>query len=406
MLPGSCPPLVEPSKVGGAQLTLPWAALNMSSTFSGGMGDPSLTTFSPAECLVGGIFIGISVVARAFALGTVTGISGIFGSTVRFESLEKAFFSIGVFLSGVALFWGSPAPFLRVPDDLPVYRPIVAAILVAVGTHYGNGCTRCSARVSCNLICASRCCASDADCGAVATAYAGSRGSAPAHSLQFQYSCAYVAESDVPFVQLPHSLGRLVFSSLLCRNRRETSACLTSRTLRLLPRLQAPLHLSSPAAPAAGDTSFCAVQLPLHLMCNTSFFPSVLLAILYFLKRSDTSAAETAPAASPDYVPASGAAQAAVAPIPREKQLLLFALETVSGFLFGSGLVVAGMVNPAKVRTCTHVSNVINSFRRSLHSCPLFLACMCWHSCLQSQMANWASHPAAGSIPLAVCRSL
>ena len=27
--------------------------------FSGGMGDPSLTTFSPAECLVGGIFIGL-----------------------------------------------------------------------------------------------------------------------------------------------------------------------------------------------------------------------------------------------------------------------------------------------------------------------------------------------------------
>jgi hypothetical protein len=134
----------------------------MSSTFSGGMGDPSLTTFSPAECLVGGIFIGISVVARAFALGTVTGISGIFGSTIRFESLEKAFFSVGVFLSGVALFWGSPAPFLRVPDNLPVYRPIVAAILVAIGTHYGNGCTRCSARVSCNLIFASRGCASDA----------------------------------------------------------------------------------------------------------------------------------------------------------------------------------------------------------------------------------------------------
>jgi hypothetical protein len=114
----------------------------MSSAFSGGLGDPSLTVFSPAECLVGGIFIGLSVVARAFALGTVTGISGIFGASVRFESFEKAAFSIGLFLSGVALFWGSHAPFLRVPDNLPVYRPIVAAILVAVGTHFGNGCTR------------------------------------------------------------------------------------------------------------------------------------------------------------------------------------------------------------------------------------------------------------------------
>jgi hypothetical protein len=119
----------------------------MASAFSGSMGDPSLTTFSPAECLVGGVFIGISVVARAFALGTVTGISGIFGASVRLESLEKVAFSIGTFLSGVALFWGSPAPFLRVPSELPVYRPVVAAILVALGTHFGNGCTR-SASVS------------------------------------------------------------------------------------------------------------------------------------------------------------------------------------------------------------------------------------------------------------------
>ena len=114
----------------------------MASTFSGGLGDPSLTIFSPAECLVGGMFIGVSVIARLFALGTVTGISGIFGASVRFESLEKVAFSIGIFLSGVALFWGSPAPFLRVPADLPVYRPVVAAILVAIGTHLGNGCTR------------------------------------------------------------------------------------------------------------------------------------------------------------------------------------------------------------------------------------------------------------------------
>jgi uncharacterized membrane protein YedE/YeeE len=98
-------------------------------------------------------------------------------------------------------------------------------------------------------------------------------------------------------------------------------------------------------------------------MCNASFFPSVLLAILYLLKRSDATAAETAPAASPDYVPASGAAQAAVAPIPREKQLLLFALEMVSGFLFGSGLVVAGMVNPAKVRICTLAPTSITPFQ-------------------------------------------
>jgi len=177
----------------------------MASSFAGGMGDPSLIVFSPAECLVGGMFIGVSVVARAFALGTVTGISGIFGATVRFESLEKATFSIGLFLSGVALFWGAPAPFLRVPDSLPVFRPVVAAVLVALGTHFGNGCTRSVNDAVpqpgypdpvCVCVCVERALlwlgviSAFAHVGAVATASAASRASQPALSWPFQHSCA------------------------------------------------------------------------------------------------------------------------------------------------------------------------------------------------------------------------
>jgi hypothetical protein len=107
-------------------------------------------------------------------------------------------------------------------------------------------------------------------------------------------------------------------------------------------------------------------------MCNAHFFPSVLLAILFLLKRSDASAPETAPAASPDYVPANEPAHAAVAPIPRDKQYLLLALEMVSGFLFGSGLVVAGMVNPAKVYADPHVhlTTIIPFLGRLILICP------------------------------------
>jgi hypothetical protein len=178
----------------------------MASSFAGGMGDPSVTVFSPAECLVGGMFIGVSVVARAFALGTVTGISGIFGATVRFESLEKAAFSIGLFLSGVALFWGAPAPFLRGPDSLPVFRPVVAAVLVALGTHFGNGCTRSvnyavpqskmHVFVKCALLWLGGISAI-AHVGAVATASAASRASQPAPSWPFQHSCAAVPMHNV-----------------------------------------------------------------------------------------------------------------------------------------------------------------------------------------------------------------
>jgi len=69
------------------------------------------------------------------------------------------------------------------------------------------------------------------------------------------------------------------------------------------------------------------------------------LALIFFLLRSP----RTAPSASSDVVPADTPAQAAGVEIPKGTQLLLLALELVSGFLFGSGLVVSGMVNPAKV---------------------------------------------------------
>lgn len=71
-----------------------------------------------------------------------------------------------------------------------------------------------------------------------------------------------------------------------------------------------------------------------------SLFRSALATILFILKRSDV----TAP------LPSTGnPAQEAVVQTSKTTKMLLLALEFVSGFLFGSGLVVAGMVNPAKV---------------------------------------------------------
>ena len=70
-----------------------------------------------------------------------------------------------------------------------------------------------------------------------------------------------------------------------------------------------------------------------------------MLAVILFLLRSP----RTAPSALSDVVSTGITAQAAGVEIPKGTQLLLLALELVSGFLFGSGLVVSGMVNPAKV---------------------------------------------------------
>lgn len=260
------------------------------------MSDPSLTTFSPAESLVGGIFIGLSVVARLLALGTVTGISGIYGASVRLESLEKVAFSIGIFLSGVALFWGYPPPFTRVPDDLPVYRPVVAAVLVAVGTHLGNGCT--SGHGICGI--------------------------------------SRLSLRSIVAVPLFMATGFLVASLS------KSASDFGVRDVAYSP--------ASPAfAGGAAALISCAV-------CSCA-----LALILFFLKNSasDTPAPHAPPSApqpvtsvSIDYVAAEKQEQATVARAPStftKHQALLFALEFVSGFLFGSGLVVAGMVNPSKV---------------------------------------------------------
>lgn len=56
----------------------------------GGLGDAGLLAFSPVECLVGGMFIGVSVAARVFVVGHVTGISGIVCNALRhFHSIDK-----------------------------------------------------------------------------------------------------------------------------------------------------------------------------------------------------------------------------------------------------------------------------------------------------------------------------
>jgi hypothetical protein len=63
-------------------------------------------------------------------------------------------------------------------------------------------------------------------------------------------------------------------------------------------------------------------------------------------------------AVSVDHVSAENPTQIAVIQTSKSTKMLLLALEFVSGFLFGSGLVVAGMVNPAKVNAwlCSQAS--------------------------------------------------
>jgi len=177
-----------PQNLPSRSFLAPFCAI-MASVFAGGMGDPSLVVFSPAECLVGGMFIGVSVVARAFALGTVTGISGIFGASVRFESLEKIAFSVGLFLSGVALFWG---PLLVSCAYLTAFLFTALSWLQCWWLWEPTSVTDAPGQRFLMRHNPNPCIDSDCDTilHAVATASAASRASQPAPSLPFQHSCA------------------------------------------------------------------------------------------------------------------------------------------------------------------------------------------------------------------------
>lgn len=192
---------------------------------------------------------------------------------------------------------------------------------------------------------------------AAAMAFAASLDSVSAHWSPCPYSCARAhVHRSVPCRSDPLACpGERVFSCLPCQNLRETSASLTLHTLQQRPRLLAQQHHSLHVALAPGRLPLILVE---HLrtkltVCLTKeLFRSALATILFILKRSDMIAPLPSSAVSVDHVSAENPTQVAVIQTSKTTKMLLLALELASGFLFGSGLVVAGMVNPAKASAC------------------------------------------------------
>ena len=128
----------------------------------------------------------------------------------------------------------------------------------------------------------------------------------------------------------------------------------------------------------------------------------MLAAIVYFLKRSRATASQPAPqsadqpvtSVSVDYVAAAKPSHAAQ--LPNTAQMLLFALEFVSGFLFGSGLIVAGMVNPAKVHRPLNRENLLIHLQgRCILVCSS--RSVCWITSLAIAVGRHAPQIATGS---------
>lgn len=93
--------------------------------------------------LAGGALIGLSVVLLLLLGGSVAGISGIFGNTLKLDTGPSAWrplFVLGLLLGIplVTILTGKTPEYL-LEAELPLL--LLAGLLVGIGTRLGNGCT-------------------------------------------------------------------------------------------------------------------------------------------------------------------------------------------------------------------------------------------------------------------------
>lgn len=99
--------------------------------------------FTPVSALIGGALIGISASMMLGLNGRVAGISGILGGALRPRSGEwgwRAAFLGGLFIGGLTLLAFVPGAIPRAGGE-SVVLPILAGLLVGLGTEIGSGCT-------------------------------------------------------------------------------------------------------------------------------------------------------------------------------------------------------------------------------------------------------------------------
>jgi uncharacterized membrane protein YedE/YeeE len=137
------------------RLSVPLAATVLSSPFlfsraaaasatGGGSAGGSflqLQNFTPYHALAGGLLLGAATALRMILVGDTLGISGIIGGIVKGKHLEVSrwMFLAGLLSGGVALKSLYPAGLGTV--ESPVWRSVLAGLLVGTGVTLGNGCT-------------------------------------------------------------------------------------------------------------------------------------------------------------------------------------------------------------------------------------------------------------------------
>ena len=93
--------------------------------------------------LFGGGLIGLAASVLLLSLGRIAGISGITGSLMRFETVDKGWrisFLVGLLSGGVLLALLMPTVFVVSPER-PTWMLGLAGLFVGFGTQMGSGCT-------------------------------------------------------------------------------------------------------------------------------------------------------------------------------------------------------------------------------------------------------------------------
>jgi uncharacterized membrane protein YedE/YeeE len=111
------------------------------------------------SAFVGGLLIGLTATLNLWIMGRITGMSGIFGSLIKFDIKGgfywKYAFFVGLFTAGLPLWYASEdgawytSRFTLVlfdsskvaSADLHIVGWVVGGLLVGFGTKLGNGCT-------------------------------------------------------------------------------------------------------------------------------------------------------------------------------------------------------------------------------------------------------------------------
>ncbi|KXZ46963.1 hypothetical protein GPECTOR_39g457 [Gonium pectorale] len=123
-----------------AELVTAFSATSSAVTAAGG--GLTLLSFTPATAAIGGLLLGLATAAKLLFTGRVLGISGAVKGLVAGDPAPwRVAFLLGLALGALGVGGLMPSAIEAIPATFPVWRAVLAGLLVGLGSALGNGCT-------------------------------------------------------------------------------------------------------------------------------------------------------------------------------------------------------------------------------------------------------------------------